>query len=58
LIFDPSNKELAALVRDRPDSHLGEIMSRVLSASGKRVRPPILIISCSAGMSFYGEEKR
>ena len=52
------NKELAALVRDLPDSPLGEILSYVLSAPGKRVRPLILILSCSAGMSFDGEEKR
>jgi len=42
------NKELAALVRDLPDSPLGEILSYVLSAPGKRVRPLILIISAEA----------
>ena len=42
------NKELAALVRDLPDSPLGEILSYVLSASGKRVRPLILILSAEA----------
>jgi len=40
------NKELAALVRDLPDSPLREILSYVLSVLGKRVRSPILIISC------------
>jgi octaprenyl-diphosphate synthase len=42
------NKELAALVRDLPDSPLGEILSYVLSAPGKRVRPLILILSAEA----------
>ncbi len=42
------NKELAALVRDLPDSPLEEILSYVLSAPGKRVRPLILILSAEA----------
>jgi len=39
------NKQLAELVRSLPDSPLGEIISYVLSSSGKRVRPLILIFS-------------
>ena len=42
------NKELAALVRELPDSPLGEILSYVLSAPGKRVRPLILLLSAEA----------
>jgi octaprenyl-diphosphate synthase len=36
---------LACLVRDLPDSPLGEIVGYVLSAPGKRVRPLILMLS-------------
>ncbi len=42
------NKQLAELVRGLPDSPLGEIISYVLSAPGKRVRPLILIFSAEA----------
>jgi octaprenyl-diphosphate synthase len=42
------NKELSELVRTLPDSPLGEIISYVLSSSGKRVRPLILIFSAEA----------
>lgn len=42
------NKELAALVRGLPKSDLGEVISYVLSAPGKRVRPLILIFSAQA----------
>jgi octaprenyl-diphosphate synthase len=42
------NKQLAELVRSLPDSPLGEIISYVLSSSGKRVRPLILIFSAQA----------
>ena len=42
------NKELAVLARDLPNSPLGEILSYVLSAPGKRVRPLILILSAEA----------
>lgn len=39
---------LACLVRDLPDSPLGEIVGYVLSAPGKRVRPLILMLSSEA----------
>jgi len=42
------NKQLAELVRSLPNSPLGEIISYVLSSSGKRVRPLILIFSAKA----------
>ncbi|MFA6373333.1 MAG: polyprenyl synthetase family protein [Methanothrix sp.] len=42
------NKQLAELVRSPPNSPLGEIISYVLSSSGKRVRPLILIFSAQA----------
>ena len=42
------NRELADLARSLPDSPLGEILSYVLSAPGKRVRPLILIFSAQA----------
>ena len=42
------NKELAVLARNLPDSPLGEILSYILSAPGKRVRPLILILSAEA----------
>ena len=42
------NKELAELVGDLPDSPLGEMLSYVLSAPGKMVRPLILILSAQA----------
>ena len=42
------NKQLAELVRSLPNSPLGEIISYVLSAPGKRVRPLILIFSAQA----------
>ncbi|TFH47867.1 MAG: polyprenyl synthetase family protein, partial [Methanothrix sp.] len=42
------NKQLAELVRNLPNSPLGEIISYVLSSSGKRVRPLILIFSAQA----------
>jgi octaprenyl-diphosphate synthase len=42
------NKQLAELVRCLPDSPLGEIISYVLSSSGKRVRPLILVFSAQA----------
>ncbi len=42
------NKQLAELVKSLPDSPLGEIISYVLSSSGKRVRPLILIFSAQA----------
>jgi octaprenyl-diphosphate synthase len=42
------NKQLAELVRSLPDSPLGEIISYVLSSSGKRVRPLMLIFSAQA----------
>ena len=40
--------QLACLVRDLPDSPLGEIIGYVLSAPGKRVRPLILMLSAEA----------
>ena len=42
------NRELAELARGLPDSPLGEIISYVLSAPGKRVRPLVLIFSAQA----------
>ena len=42
------NRELAELARSLPDSPLGEIISYVLSAPGKRVRPLVLIFSAQA----------
>jgi len=42
------NKELAELARGLPQSDLGEVISYVLSAPGKRVRPLILILSAKA----------
>lgn len=42
------NRELAELAKSLPDSPLGEIISYVLSAPGKRVRPLILIFSAQA----------
>ncbi len=42
------NKELAELVRSLPDSPLGEILSYVLTAPGKRVRPLIMIFSAES----------
>jgi octaprenyl-diphosphate synthase len=42
------NRELAELAKSLPDSPLGKIISYVLSAPGKRVRPLILIFSAQA----------
>lgn len=42
------NRKLAELVRSLPDSPLGEIISYVLTAPGKRVRPLLLIFSAEA----------
>jgi len=42
------NEQLAELVKGLPDSPLGEVISYVLSAPGKRVRPLILIFSAEA----------
>ncbi|VVB71267.1 Geranylfarnesyl diphosphate synthase [uncultured archaeon] len=42
------NQQLALLLRTMPASDLGEIISYVLSAPGKRVRPLILLISSEA----------
>jgi octaprenyl-diphosphate synthase len=42
------NKELAELVSSLPDSPLGEVISYVLSAPGKRIRPLIVIFSAKA----------
>ena len=42
------NRELAELARGLPDSPLGEIISYVLSAPGKRVRPLVLIFSAQS----------
>ncbi len=42
------NNELAGLVRNLPESYLGEVIGYILSAPGKRVRPLILIFSSQA----------
>lgn len=42
------NDELARLVRDLPQSDLGEVITYVLSTPGKRVRPLILISAAQA----------
>ena len=42
------NERLSDLVRCLPDSSLGNVISYVLSAPGKRVRPLILIFSAEA----------
>lgn len=42
------NDELARLVRDLPQSDLGEVITYILSTPGKRVRPLILIFSAEA----------
>ncbi len=48
------NDEIAHLVKDLPQSDLGEVIGYVLCAPGKRVRPQILIISSQA---FGGSAK-
>lgn len=42
------NHELAGLMKDLPDSDLGEVIGYVLSSPGKRVRPLILLLSTEA----------
>lgn len=49
------NNELARLVRDLPQSDLGEVITYVLSTPGKRVRPLILISSAQAFGSLATE---
>jgi octaprenyl-diphosphate synthase len=49
------NDELARLVRDLPQSDLGEVITYILSTPGKRVRPLILIFSAEAFGSTAAE---
>jgi len=42
------NSELARLAQELPEADLGEVISYVLSAPGKRVRPLILLFSAKA----------
>ena len=46
--YDHINRELAGLMKELPDSDLGEVIAYVLSSPGKRVRPLIILLSAEA----------